>query len=134
MAPSGILVACVILVALGFCWFGFHYLANKPLANQDIGAAVTGNCGDTMEIGLRLKDQKVCQTRHWSDGCSISKQCIEALALQTMGKTLPELQKINMMDIMALVGDLPESHLHCAQLAETTLQKALRDYQLAQQK
>ena len=87
-----------------------------------------------MELGLCIKDHKVSQIRYWSDGCSISKQCIEAIALQARGKTLAELQKINMMDVMKLVGDLPESHLHCAQLAETTLHKALKDYHTSQQK
>lgn len=134
MTPSAILVAFTVLLVLGFCWFGFHYLANKPLSNQDIGATVIGICGDTMEIGLCIKDQKVSQTRHWSDGCSISKQCIEAVALLARGKTLSELSKINMMDIMNLAGDLPESHIHCAQLAETTLQKALSDYHSSQNK
>jgi NifU-like protein involved in Fe-S cluster formation len=33
-----------------------------------------------------------------------------------------------MVSIMELVGQLPETHLHCAQLAETTLQKSIEDY------
>ena len=33
-----------------------------------------------------------------------------------------------MMHIMDEVGRLPDSHLHCAQLAETTIQKAFEDY------
>ncbi len=33
-----------------------------------------------------------------------------------------------MVSIMELVGQLPETHLHCAQLAEITLQKSLEDY------
>jgi hypothetical protein len=34
-----------------------------------------------------------------------------------------------MIHIMDQVGRLPDTHVHCAQLAETTLQKALEDYQ-----
>ena len=33
-----------------------------------------------------------------------------------------------MVSIMELVGQLPETHLHCAQLAEITLQKSIEDY------
>ena len=128
MELSGIIVTCAAIAAPCLCWFGFQFLATNPLANQDIGATVTGNCGDTMELALQLKDHKVHRTRHESDGCAISKQCIEAIALLTQGKTLEEIKLINMMDVIDLVGQLPESHLHCAQLAETTLQKALKDY------
>ena len=43
-------------------------------------------------------------------------------------KHIGEVKKINMISIMDVIGQLPESHLHCAQLAETTLQKSLEDY------
>jgi len=127
---SGIVLAFFVLLLLGACWFGLHYLGNPPLENPDATARVTGNCGDTMEIGLRFTGNTVAQTRHWSDGCSISKQCIEAAAMLARGKTLAELRKINMISIMDIVGQLPDTHLHCAQLAETTLQLAIKDYLL----
>lgn len=34
----------------------------------------------------------------------------------------------NMTHIIEKVGRIPDDHLHCAQLAEITLQKALDDY------
>lgn len=123
-----IVFAFLVLLLLGACWFGLHYLGNSPLESPDATARITGNCGDTMEIGLRFADNTVQQTRHWSDGCSISKQCIEAAAMLAQGKTLTELKKINMIGIMDIVGQLPDTHLHCAQLAETTLQRAIKDY------
>jgi NifU-like protein involved in Fe-S cluster formation len=128
MGISGIALAFVILLLLAACWFGLYYLANPPLKNADATAKVTGNCGDTMELALRFKDDKVQQARHWTDGCSVSNQCIEAVAMISAGKTLDELKKINMMHIMDITGQLPESHLHCAQLAETTLQMAVKEY------
>lgn len=128
MELTGILVAFGVLLVLALCWFGFHYWANPPMNNPDAEARVTGNCGDTMEIGFQFVGDSVEKTRYWSDGCSISKQCVEAAAMLARGKTLAELQKINMMHVMDIVGQLPETHLHCAQLAETTLQKAVGDY------
>ena len=128
MELSGITIGCITFAILCICWFGFQFLTSNPLGNRDICARVTGNCGDTMELSLQLKDQKVHRTRHSSDGCGVSKQCIEAIALEAQGKTLKELEKINMMDVINRVGELPESHLHCAQLAETTLQTALKEY------
>lgn len=128
MELTGILVAFGVLLVLALCWFGFHYWANPPMNNPDGQARVTGNCGDTMEIGLQLVDGKVLKARYWSDGCSISKQCAEAAGMLARGKNLQELKKINMMHVMDITGQLPDTHLHCAQLAETTLQKAVADY------
>lgn len=128
MEFTGILVAFGVLLVLGLCWFGFHYWANPPMEQPDAEARITGNCGDTMEIGLRFENDRVEKVRYLSDGCGISKKCIEGAALLAKGKSPDELRKINMMHIMDLVGQLPDSHLHCAQLAETTLQHALKNY------
>ena len=128
MELSSIVIAIAILLVIGALWFGMYYLGNPPMEDADATAKVTGNCGDTMELALRFAGDTVCKTRHWTDGCSVSNQCIEAAAMIASGKTIQELSKINMMDIMEITGHLPDSHLHCAQLAETTLQMAVREY------
>ncbi len=128
MEMTGILVAFGVLLLMALCWFGFHYWANPPMRKIDGEARITGNCGDTMELGLQFCDEKVVQVRAWTDGCSVSKQCLDAAALLAKGKNPQELRKVNMMHVMELTGELPDSHLHCAQLAETTLQHALTNY------
>lgn len=133
MEITGILVTIGVLILLGLCWFGFHYWANPPMQGPDSIARVTGNCGDTMEISLKFEGDKVSGVHHWTDGCSVSQQCIAGVALLARGKSCEQLKKITMMDIMELVGQLPDSHLHCAQLAETTLQRALGDYELQEE-
>ena len=128
MEISSIALAFGVLLLLVAAWFGLHYLANPPFQHPDAIARVTGNCGDTMELALRIVDDRVRQTRHWTDGCSVSNQCIEAAAMLARGKDIGQLKRINMMHIMDLTGQLPDTHLHCAQLAETTLQRAVTDY------
>ncbi len=128
MDPTGIAIAFAILLIVAVAWFGLHYWANPPLDSPDAEARVAGNCGDTMEIGLCFENGVVTKTRTWTDGCSVSRQCLDAAALLAKGKSLEELRRINMMDVMELTGELPDTHLHCAQLAETTLQHALKDY------
>ena len=127
-----ILVAFLVLLLLALCWFGLHYLGNQQMAEPDCSARITGSCGDTMEIALQFKDDQVTNTYAWSNGCSFSKTCVEAATLLAKGKHIEEAKKINMMTIMEEVGKLPDTHLHCAQLAETTLQKALKNYQAGQ--
>jgi nitrogen fixation protein NifU and related proteins len=116
----------IFLVAVA--WFILHYYANPVIENPDGIAKVTGNCGDTMEIGLRFQEDRVLKTHCWTNGCSVSKSCIETAAMLAKNKTVFELRNINMTTIMDVSGQLPETHLHCAQLAEITLHRAVEDY------
>jgi nitrogen fixation protein NifU and related proteins len=128
MEILNILLAFFVLLLLALCWFGFHYLTNKQIEDPDGSAKVTGNCGDTMEIALQFKDGRVCNTSTWTNGCSFSKSCVDAAAMLASNREIAELLKIDMVTIMDQVGQLPETHLHCAQLAETTLQRATKNY------
>jgi nitrogen fixation NifU-like protein len=125
---SSLLVAFALIVGVGAVWFLLYYFNNPVLDTPDGIAKVVGNCGDTMEIGLKIENGRVCATHHWTNGCSYSKLCVEGAAALALDKSVDEVKKINMISIMDLVGQLPETHLHCAQLAEITLQKSLADY------
>ncbi len=126
-------VAFLVILAVAVTWSLMYYFGNPVIENPDGIARVEGNCGDTMEIGLKIIDDKVIDTHYWTNGCSYSKNCVQTAATLVRGKTLAEARKINMISIMDVTGTLPDTHLHCAQLAETTLQKSLDNY-LAQQK
>ena len=125
---SNLAIAILLILAVGLVWFLLHYYGNPVIESPEGVAKVSGNCGDTMEIGLRVEDDVVTSTHCWTDGCTYSKLCVEAAAMLARDKTIDEVKKINMISIMELVGELPESHLHCAQLADTTLQKSVEDY------
>lgn len=128
MSIFTIFMAFVVLLVVGFTWFFVYYFANPVLENPDGIAKVVGNCGDTMEIGLQIKAGRVTATHYWTNGCSFSKLCVETAANLARSKTTAELRKINMVTIMDEVGQLPETHLHCAQLAEITLQRSVDNY------
>jgi nitrogen fixation NifU-like protein len=121
-------LAFLVLLAVSLTWFLIYYYANPVLENPDGIAKIDGNCGDTMEIGLKIDDGRVTATHHWTNGCSFSKNCVVTAATLAKGKTISELRKINMISIMDVTGQLPDTHLHCAQLAETTLQKSVDSY------
>jgi len=128
MSIFTIFMAFLVLLVVGLTWFFIYYFANPVLENPDGLAKVVGNCGDTMEIGLKFRDGRVADTHHWTNGCSFSKHCVETAVKLARTKTVAEVRKINMVDIMDEVGQLPETHLHCAQLAEITLQRSVKDY------
>ncbi len=123
-----LLIAIGLMVAVGTVWFLLHYYGNPVVEYPQGIAKVSGNCGDTMEIGLQINDDTITSTHSWTDGCSYSKLCVEAAAMLARDKKIDEAKRINMVSIMELVGQLPETHLHCAQLAEITLQRSLEDY------
>ncbi|PID45069.1 MAG: iron-sulfur cluster assembly scaffold protein [Proteobacteria bacterium] len=122
--------AVLFLFLVGFVsvWYLFNYFFGPRMDDPDGYARVAGNCGDTMEIGFKVEQGRITRTHHWTDGCSVSGQCVESAARLALDKKPEELEKITMISIMDQVGQLPDTHLHCAQLAETTLHKALADY------
>ncbi|THB72789.1 MAG: iron-sulfur cluster assembly scaffold protein [Desulfobulbaceae bacterium] len=128
MSLSGFLVLFGVLLGFVMVWYLLSYWLTPQMDNPDGFARITGNCGDTMEIGLKIDNGKVSTTHHWTDGCSVSGQCVDTAARLAVNKSVAEVNRLNMMDIMAEVGRLPDSHLHCAQLAETTLHHAVKDY------
>jgi nitrogen fixation NifU-like protein len=89
---------------------------------------VTGPCGDTMHIFLRIENRKIADARFLTDGCAttIAAGCMACeLAI---GKTYKEALKISREVILEELGGLPEESIHCALLASNTLREALSDY------
>jgi len=89
---------------------------------------VTGTCGDTVQIFLRINNNKIIDARFITDGCAttIAAGCMACeLAI---GKPLREAFKITKEIILEQLGGLPEESIHCALLASDTLRAALTDY------
>ena len=122
LAGSGVLVIIVCL------WFGVYYLRNPRIANPDGKARITGSCGDTMELRLRFRGNKVEKATHWTNGCTFSLNCLLSTAVLAEGKTPGELLDIAPETIRDAIGGLPNDHMHCATLAVETLKEAVNDY------
>ncbi len=132
MTLASAIALLFVLFFFVIAWFGLSYVLSPRMNNPDAIARLTGNCGDTMEIGLLISGGKVMKTHYWTDGCTMSRTCIESAARLAGGKQLKKLRNINMTHIIDDIGQVPDSHLHCAQLAETVLQKALSEYMAGQ--
>jgi nitrogen fixation NifU-like protein len=108
-----------------------HFLNPRNLgeiAAPDGFARITGPCGDTMEIHLKVKDGKVLNASFWTDGCGCSIASGSMVTELATGKSVLESQKITQQDVLDALGGLPEDDLHCALLATNTLKEAIRDY------
>ena len=93
-------------------------------------ARLTGTCGDTMEIYLRIRDEKIQETSFFTDGCGSSVACGSIAAELATGKEFDEAGLIGGDTILEVLKGLPEEEHHCAYLAAETRQVALHEWML----
>jgi len=103
------------------------------LENADGFAQVTGSCGDTMRMWLKVKDGTISDTSFMTDGCGTTLASGSMVTEMTKGKSIAEARRIAQRDVLNALGGLPKESEHCALLAANTLKAAIRDY-LAMQK
>ena len=85
---------------------------------------VTGNCGDTMEIFLRLEGEVVSDASFITDGCGCSAVCASVACELAIGKEPEGIADVTGEMILQILGGLPDDNVHCAFLAAETLQVA----------
>jgi nitrogen fixation NifU-like protein len=89
---------------------------------------VTGPCGDTMQVYLKVKDDCILEAKFLTDGCGTTLAGGSMLTELVRGKSIGEALRIAPHDILNALGGLPEDSIHCALLASNTLKEALKDY------
>lgn len=85
----------------------------------------TGQCRDTVEIFLSVRDDRIQSLMFSTDGCLNTSACTNAVAELVEGKTLPEAWEVTPEDVIAFLQTLPTDHHHCAELAVGALYRAL---------
>lgn len=105
-----------------------------PLANANGVSAVTGSCGDTIRIYLRIEDDTVREAGFTTDGCGSSQVCGSMAADLALGRPCDALAEISGELILEKLGGLPEDDHHCAWLAANALHEALGAYYQSLQK
>jgi nitrogen fixation NifU-like protein len=98
------------------------------IPDADGSASVTGSCGDTMEIYLRVRNDKILNAVFFTDGCGTTVAAGSMVTEMAKGKSVSDAFKITQHDILDTLGGLPEESRHCALLASDTLRAAVRDY------
>jgi len=98
------------------------------MPNADGFARVTGPCGDTMEIWLRVKQDRIVEASFWTDGCGTTIAAGSMVTELVKGKSAVQAMRITQDDVLKALGGLPEDSHHCALLAANTLREAVKDY------
>lgn len=98
------------------------------IENADGSARVTGPCGDTMQMWLKVKNGTISDARFMTDGCGTTIAAGSMVTEMAKGKGVNQAQRISQQDVLSALGGLPEESEHCALLAANTLKTAVRDY------
>ena len=98
------------------------------ITDPDGYAGVTGSCGDTIQLWLRVNNKRVVQATFWTDGCAATIASGSMATEMAKGKSILEAMGISQQEILDALGGLPEGNLHCALLAANTLKEAVKDY------
>ena len=98
-----------------------------PLDDADGMGRITGSCGDTMEIWIKINNGDFSQATFNADGCAATYACGSMAAELALTRNLLDAQLISREDIIAALGGLPEGNHHCAELAANTLMEAIKD-------
>ena len=107
--------------------------ANNPrnvgsIENPDGYASITGQCGDNMQIWVKIVDGVVGEVTFWTDGCGPTIAAGSMVTEMAKGRTIKEALALSPRDVLEALGGLPEEHVHCAFLAVNTLHEAIKSY------
>lgn len=91
-------------------------------------ANVVGSCGDSMEVTLRVDEDRVNDLRAQPKGCSFTVACASAMTMLARGRSLDHCLSIGPQDVAGMLGGLPDDHLHCARMAVNALHEAISDH------
>ena len=98
--------------------------------DPDGAAVVKGLCGDTIEIYLSIKQDKIYDVLFFTEGCAPIIACGSMVTELVKSKSIGDALKISPDIIIDALCGLPKENIHCAILAVNTLHKAIADYLL----
>ena len=98
------------------------------MENPTGSGALTGSCGDRIEIELAIEDQIITRAQFFTTGCGPSIACANTACELATGKNLEEAAGLEGQDILDVLKTVPEDKQHCAHLAAQTLREAIRNH------
>ena len=98
------------------------------ISDADGVGKITGTCGDTLQIQIRVENERISESRFITDGCGTSIACGSMLTEMIEDKTIDEALAITSDDLLHSLDGLPDEYVHCSVLAVNVLREAIDDY------
>ena len=122
-----------MLLDSGYSKKAISYYLEKPnmgsLPEADQVTEMTGPCGDTMKVYLKLNKGRIEDAKFQVLGCPGAVASAMALADLIKGKSLENALLIKDRDIFRCLVGIPDEKQDCIRLAAKTLEKAIHDYE-----
>ena len=121
-----------LLSGSGYSEEAINYFLEKKnmgsLSDADQVSELTGTCGDTMKIYLKVEEGRIRDAKIQVLGCPGAVASAMAAIDIIKGKTLDEVQGLQDRDIFRMLEDIPDQKTHCIRLTNKTIQKAIEEY------
>ena len=89
----------------------------------------TGECGDTVELFVRVEGNIIQSISFLVDGCINTTACCNTVAQLVEGKGVEDAWEISPEAVIDYLETLPPEHVHCAELSVGALYQALSNCQ-----
>ena len=106
----------------------YHARLFGRMGNPSGYGKITGTCGKSLEIYLRIRNNHIEDALFYTDVCLATRRCGSAVAELCTGQSLDEAASIGGDIILTLLRGLPKGKVHYAFLAAEALHAALGDY------
>jgi nitrogen fixation NifU-like protein len=120
------------LAGSGYSDKAIRYFIEKPyigeIPDAEQASEMTGTCGDTMKIWLKIEDGVIRDARYQVLGCPGAIASAMGVVDLIKGKRIADARSLDDGDVFRLLEDMPPQKNHCIELAVKTLQKALDEY------
>jgi len=122
-----------MLSGSGYSEKAIKYYIDKPymgiLSDASQVTEMTGTCGDTMKVFLKVEQGKIADARYEVLGCPGAVAAAMAAVELVKGKSLEIARSIDDGNIFTILEDIPAKKHHCIQLAVKALHLALDELQ-----
>ena len=108
-----------------------YYLETPHLGaieNADQVSEMTGTCGDTIKVYLKIEDHRIDDVKYQIMGCPGSISAAMAAGDLVRGKSIEAALALNDGDVFSYLEEIPAKKHHCIQLAVKALLGAIEAY------
>lgn len=85
-------------------------------------------CGDAVLIFLKIEDDVITDVKYKVYGCGAAIATTSMASTMVKGKTLDEALEVTDDVVAEALGGLPETKMHCSNLAATAIRAAVTRY------
>lgn len=93
-----------------------------------VGQVGNAKCGDIMRISLMVEGDIIKDIKFKTFGCGAAVATSSMVTEMVKGKTLEEAYKITNATVAEALGGLPDTKMHCSNLAADAVHVAIKDY------